>query len=592
MENTEKSIKLNKAMEEFSKRLQEAEKVLEYSLYLKKVLHLKNQRYMPISNDSISDCIENLIEGIWKDCDAFINDGELNFYGYKDSAFDLSTLYCKPYFWKHVLKQDAIISAFIKLRKVIGESYSMTDTKRMLFSNYASENFDKCHNGFDYLLKPNQSSSCSPYLTLETTEDGYTPTIIDQNRECKVKKDDRFYGNTKHHIERIHTLNNKLKNAEISTLPLYLSPKINSGIEPECLPSLLEFYNLTVERLPRDECKGSATNIQPIIDAHTEKKAFSPSTYKKYIGCISRLLHSIRAEDLSLEEYVKFDSTQTNTPDIAPKFALSDKIYLLYQIETVFAPCTIDCLYQNVIQTKGEKYALDDQSSINILAACLKLPNVFTRQYILQMAVDTISKHFDYDFKDSDFFTKKMDSSDAVMTYARSKYNYLNNFYKSDAFKSRYRNALNYLTEILFPVFENYFFCALWNIVKDAYKDATDAQIVIEMYKLLQTYLNNQNNVKELFATNDKINMCLKEETKIKTENIISASFIYNDKANKSSNKFSTRLYKKCLIAHNSIYTDRIIPDFISLSYLDEIAGQHHKQIQDLYILEAAMFKR
>lgn len=36
MENTEKSIKLNKAMEEFSKRLQEAEKVLEYSLYLKK----------------------------------------------------------------------------------------------------------------------------------------------------------------------------------------------------------------------------------------------------------------------------------------------------------------------------------------------------------------------------------------------------------------------------------------------------------------------------------------------------------------------------------------------------------------------------
>ena len=40
-----------------------------------------------------------------------------------------------------------------------------------------------------------------------------------------------------------------------------------------------------------------------------------------------------------------------------------------------------------------------------------------------------------------------------------------------DTWKSRYRNTINYLSKILFPVFENYFFCALWNIIKNANKN-------------------------------------------------------------------------------------------------------------------------
>jgi len=170
------------------------------------------------------------------------------------------------------------------------------------------------------------------------------------------------------------------------------------------------------------------------------------------------------------------------------------------------------------------------------------------------------------------------------MTYASTKCNYLNNFYKIDIWKNQYRNAINYLSKILFPVFENYFFCALWNIIKDTHSEYTDAQIIVEMYVLLRDYLNNSKNVNMLFDTD---NVIVKDNPRLERTNIIHPSLKYDSNA-----KIDTTIYKHCLIASTLTYKDKPIPDFITSAYLDDIIGRHQKYIQYLYITEYAIYKR
>lgn len=569
----------DEAIVEFSKRLYQSEAVLEYSLYLHKALHPDMES---ITNDNIADSINTLAEGIWKDCHYFINNGDLYFFGCKglyDSKkkSDLAFLSTHPNFWQHALKQHAVISVFDKLRKVIGESCILSPSDRIRLSNYTLEtgdtnDFDQYHHGFDFLTMAGNAEEL-PWLHLTTIDSNRIPTISATANKCKrmPKGDSILYNsNAQNHIRRIESLNSKIKESGLSTIPLCLSPSIGTNPKPETLLSLLEFYNFTVNR------QSKPSGILPILDAHKTGKTFSFTQYDKYINCVNHLLASFAVKEID-KNSISYTPDSSNT---ARNLNLSDKIYLRYQIEKVFAPSTINCLYQNIVPTKNEVYDLTDQKSINLLAACLRLPNVFTRQYILQMAIDTISKHYDYAFKESDFFTEKLNPPETIVGLAQSRYNYLNAFYKMDIWAHQYRKAMNYLTQILFPVHETYFFCALWNAIRTTSPQNTDAQIVVKMYKLLQCYLNNPENVEELFATDNVIIKEALKPTGLNPDNIIHPSFTLDEDVD-------TTLYKHCLVAHTLTYKNEPIPDFISLSYLNKITNKPAKQIQNFYILES-----
>ncbi len=636
MKNTENTKKYSsEILEKFTSHLYISEKILKYSLYLQKALNLQVADY----KNNFPGCIEKIITEIANDCTNFTNNYDFNFFGYKEKDINDMSILCEcGTFWTHAFKQDAVISAFVKLRKVICESYCMSPVKRIRISNYTlkkEEHFDKCHHGFDYLSMNNKiilntnTDNSSISISINKNKEGLNSTILCENAQ--------------NHIRRIKSLDKKFKQAGLSTLPLYLllndNPNKKSEPEqkPESLLSVLEFYDFLVRRSPSRYKEKTIQNIKnndsilPILDAYITGKPFTPFKYKEYINCLNKLLSSIEATEID-NGSVAYNPCDNEDSCFPPhRLALSDKIYLRYQIEKVFAPSAINCLYQNILPTKGEVYALNEQDSVNLLASFLKLPNVFTRQYILQMAVDVISQHYDYNFKDSDFFTKKMDLTDAIMTFASTKYNHLNNFYKMDTWKSRYRNTINYLSKILFPVFENYFFCALWNIIKNANKNYTDAQIIVEMYILLRDYLNDSTNVKELFATDEIIvkyhsrfktknnkfivkhhpssktknnKFIVKHHPSSKTKNnkfiarryyslkkkninIIHPSFKYDEKAT-----IDTTLYKNCLTANSLTYKNLLIPDFITYGYLEEIIGEHQTYIQNLYIIESAIYKR
>lgn len=593
MKDTENTKKYSsEILEKFTSHLYISEKILKYSLYLQKALNLQVTDY----KNNFPGCIEKIITEIADDCTNFTNNYDFNFFGYKENDInDMSILCDCGTFWTHAFKQDAVISAFVKLRKVICESYCMSPVKRIRISNYTlkkEEHFDKCHHGFDYLSMNNKiilntnTDNSSISISINKNKEGLNSTILCENAQ--------------NHIRRIKSLDKKFKQAGLSTLPLYLllndnpnkksEPEQKSEQKPESLLSVLEFYDFLVRRSPSRYKEKTIQNIKsndsilPILDAYITGKPFTPFKYKEYINCLNKLLSSIEATEID-NGSVAYNPCNNEDSCFPPhRLVLSDKIYLRYQIEKVFAPSAINCLYQNILPTRGEVYALNEQDSVNLLASFLKLPNVFTRQYILQMAVDVISQHYDYNFKDSDFFTKKMDLTDAIISFASTKYNHLNNFYKMDTWKSRYRNTINYLSKILFPIFENYFFCALWNIIKNANKNYIDAQIIFEMYILLRDYLNDSTNVKELFATDEII---IKHNSSLKTKNIIHPSFKYDEKAT-----IDTTLYKNCLTANSLTYKNLLIPDFITYGYLEEIIGKHQTYIQNLYIIESAIYKR
>lgn len=465
----------------------------------------------------------------------------------------------------------------------------MSPYERIVIGNSTikeEEMIDICHHGFDFLTTTKGISTGCPWITLDVDCNNNIPTILKNKSEYKHLSDDLLneplLHNSQNYIRRIQTLNRNLKNAQISIAPLFLTSEIYPDIEPEFLLSLLEFYDFTVARSSGNN--NINTSILPIIEGHTIGKLFLAYKCMKYIDCVNKLLipielHEIEEikkdkedkedkEDSRIKEikgvFATYDGNFSDYSDIKHYLTLSDKIYLRYQIEKVFAPNTINCLYQNVVHTKNTTYALNDQPSVNALAACLRLPNVFTRQYILQMAVDTISKHFDYNFRNTNFFTTKKLNSNIGMI--QSEWLFLNNPQKLINWNNQYSNAINYLEKILFPVYENYFFCALWNAIDEIHKDEkyTDAKISIEMYELLQKYLNDPENVKKLFATDDVITKNFKDPNKAEAfqrKNIIHPIF-------KIGLVDDNLLYKTCLIAHNLTYKDGIIPDFINRSHL------------------------
>lgn len=261
-----------------------------------------------------------------------------------------------------------------------------------------------------------------------------------------------------------------------------------------------------------------------------------------------------------------------------------------------------------------------------MISSCLRLPNVFTRNYILQMAVDTLSKHFDEEIGDSDFFSNIENQSRVLVSHSHPSDSYLSDNAKLILWENRYRNLMNYLTQVLFPVYENYFFCTFWDAVKYNMKDRNDndGEIAVTMYKLIRDYLNNGNcnsnyrcncysssnedNAKKiynnkscreaLFNTEDII--ILKdsgESIGLSRENIIRPAFTefdetVDDKIIEEAIKHTdTALYKRCLAAHATL-TSKTEPvdDFISLAYFDRLSAYTKKDIQSTYILDSISY--
>lgn len=556
--NAKKTKYQNKLFSEIlAYRIQETSTVLQYSLLLPTIsTSLKSKNAA-----TFDETIGQITDTLYQNCNYFLNSFDFNVFGYmKSDCSDLSLLCMHSNFWKHVFKQDMILSTYDKLRKIISEFCPIANNAMTRYSNFTNspETFDSIHHGFDYLSAKGTSFDES-YIDLELSDEHDNIEIESSPQESYMAS--VVSSHAPNNKRRINSLSKKLDAANLSLEPLYLQPRWSVESNLVSKLSLFEFYQYTMSYNSFNKDLGPSS-ILPILNAY-KKINFKKKQYNKYKESVHRLLTAISLD-------VVDNSLSLAKQPIVHNMLTSDKIYLRYQIEKLFSPIMIDCMYQNIIPTKGKKHTLTPL--LDTIAACSILPNVFTRHYILQMCLDTISKHFDYNFKDS-YFTANLKEDPFIMGKQMSSNGIFSNA-KLQILSNRYSEFINYLGRFLFPIMENYFFCTLW----ENCPASSPAEKALKIYLQIREYLNNKDFVHDLFKTEEIILTPLSGNTKLKSDDIIRPDFSLNKES-----LTDTTLYHDCIMACSPEPTEPPIPDFISLNYLNKTIDRLPTAIQHTY---------
>lgn len=566
MNNNWKYLEINRqVIDRIEKQIHEASSVLKYSLYLKPIEITTTKEVF--SNSLIEDANNKTFENL----KTFTEDKRYDIFGYREinKKNGLSGLSWQAAFWEHIFKQHAILSAYDRLRKILGQSVNLSSYYFCKYSNYTNnkDNFDKCHHGLDYLLGLNEKNACQ--------ELDFDKLRVNRNYMAGpvTGKLSQYSPN---HAKRIASLNKQLTSLGLHGL---ITPIQES--QQTARLDLLEFYEFSVRR----EIKKNNHNEFSVCPKHekTNKSKDDKETDDSFK--IFKILNTYKKEYLSCEDYhmyksyigkmfdtIKFGHTGKNRH----KLSLSDRIYLAYEIEKFLAPVTIDCLHQNIFNIQKGNPLKDDYNYI--INSCLQLPNVFTRQYILQIAVDTITKHFDENFTDTYFLNKITENLESVGIFFEKK-DFINQQQKFYFLLNRYQTFIDYMTKIVFPLYENYFFCTLWDSISKSCKSNTAT--FINFYKKLSIYLNNPENVEKIFNTEKII-----EDCGINVDSIIKTDFINNKDIHCSTctkqvkyDKYNKTLYSECFKALKIFSNENHIPDFITLDYITgNYSGKKNRQ--------------
>lgn len=424
MKKTVETLKINNnIIEHMAKQINEASNVLKYSFYLPQVVRniTKEKDFSFIADkDKNIDLMEDINNTIYENLDSFIGNTKYDIFGYrgKYEKYDFSCLVAYDDFWRHVFKQHAILSTYDKLRRIIGRSVHLSDYNFYKYSNYTNspENvLSDCHHGLDYLLGlDNNNDGCKQNFD-----------IFDIKRQTKIPSD--IISNYSANLTRqIKSLNKKL-----DSINLLNQIKQSSNVASL---DLLEFYQFSVSHKKKEP--DNSFEMLDILNIH-KKKTINCNDYCQYITSVGKMFNILK------------------TNKAGHKLSLSDRVYLAYKIEKLLAPITLDCLYQNISNIEEENPLKNNYN--DMINSSLLLPNVFTRQYILQIAIDTIGKHFDGNFADKYFFTDITENFESMM-YAFENKSFISNQQKFSLLVNRYKKFIDYMALIVFPVYENYFF--------------------------------------------------------------------------------------------------------------------------------------
>jgi len=516
-------------MEGFSGKVIQSHHILKYSLFLPDVsVTWKNG----MDNCSFDSLIKDASDNIYENLKYMLNEYTYNYLGYFNPKImrysGLSPLLDHADFWKRVFIQDAILFAYNQLRKIIMQPYPITAYQLCKYSNFTNftggyDEFNQCHHGMDYLLGTGQESPCLE-LDLESTE--YIKECVRLSTEDLdlVKKDFSNFS------RKMETLRKNLKKIQIE-----LWDRDNPDL------SLMEFYQFVVAYHGKMGTEGKegreGFSICPVIKAHDNesgnksgnKSGNSRMVLRNYKKSILRLLSNVNIGSID----TLLDGT---LPKPSHKMALSDNIYLRFQIEQVFAPAAIDCLYQNIHRNKDKSYMGD--IPVNRIASFLRLPNVFTRQYVLQMVMDMLIPDPEEKFTEG-FFLDDFPNPEVMLALEPS-FESLDDRQKFVLLLDRYEKFIDYLSKIAFPIFENYFFCTLWDALCKSGFCGTTEKVIECFYSQLKDFLNSEEHVEDIFNVRNFLN----ESDRDICELMVSPN--YGDDSDSMSRK-DIELYFKCI---------------------------------------------
>ncbi len=396
----------------------------------------------------------------------------------------LIPLFDKGYGWEKVFKTHCIMSTFIYIRELLGRSHRLSAYKLSQIRQFSKKEGDKSYAfGMDYSLKEGIIS-----LNKATINDGENRIKIIGADSCS-------------------NYNAAIKK-KIETIEYYFSTYTN-----------IDFKNSVLIPDSENNNFGFPLSSIDIINMIASK----PNTM--YLRTLSSVLKGYRArlsDGTSISwNYSKFSEAKKYYTDYIKNnqyLKNSDKLYLHYQLESLFNFSIADSIYaiKKNIETNG--YNLPEATLTTIFSA-IRLPNISTRKYCLQYFFDCL-EDAERDFSDNLFDTF---TDPSVIGIIDNSTNSMADFTRINMWSSLFEKAICYLADFAMPIYESVFLDQLLIMYGYPFAEEPVMGYLEKIYDDLVDYFSNQNNYEEIVNFDD---------TLYKTANKI---YSFNEKYPKSS---------------------------------------------------------
>lgn len=140
----------------------------------------------------------------------------------------------------------------------------------------------------------------------------------------------------------------------------------------------------------------------------------------------------------------------------------TDQLYYLYRVENIFGLELANCIEQNISRLKeAGKPCPDGINNLRSLAQISRLPNAFSRPFYLQFAMDSF---WNEDSLQDGFFDKLFDPASLMYTLEKKAFD-INKWH------ILFEKFCRFFGDLIFPVYEWYFFLTLIDTVNAAYPE-------------------------------------------------------------------------------------------------------------------------
>lgn len=220
------------------------------------------------------------------------------------------------------------------------------------------------------------------------------------------------------------------------------------------------------------QLRGRGKELTNILKLYDGQKSIIPDDISKFMKSVSH----IQCEPIKLT-----DDWEENpmTP--------IDILYYKYKLEQTFNFDLVHCISKNItsFDQRLNQRMHDDSTLIDVITSIVNFPNVFSRPLLVQMAFDSCSDHRQLD---SSFLTKRITSPDSMLDINKRSIRKTDSHNFFNQWKDCYNNFVDYMSELVFPIYESYFFVILYDVFSNSQESA--AQNVLKLYHQLSDYLS------------------------------------------------------------------------------------------------------
>lgn len=513
------------SISEFENLINESKNVLTFTLHL--------------NYPTINGIERNLVNEVWQitheNCAKLLNNGDLNFFGRylpdtsPDAPLSLAEMASPSSYhliWSKLLKHHCIMATFDKLHNIIFSTEQLSSYELVRRFTDVGFHYSLTHNGFKVSAMENQfvfndGLEKSPFGVIKS-EDTASPTA-----------------STKRKLE---------------TLSRAMSPdSINLKSIPEAI------HQAAINR----SVPGNYAVIFQLLNGRSKnfKRIFTLYSAKKSASISSSITKQILTFIKEVIEEPTFSVKRTG-PHSNPINRV-DYLYYKYRLEQLFNFDLIYCLVKNIDEL--DRYCNQNFSEnipfIDFVTCSINLPNVFSRHLLVQMAFDSFKTEQDLS---SSCLLDRLKSPDVIAKFKDSSIRLTDSHLRLPQWEKRYSDFINYLSKVVFPVFESYFFTLLYEQCNLSHSNQTIADSLLKLYFILMDYLSSEEVYSDLLHPERIIENAWNQnrppnQGPINSKNIIVPDYQIDEHMN-------TGLFRRLtLSAYN--HTPESIPALLNLEY-------------------------